>query len=47
VTESDAIVAALRATGGKPAYSRYDATGHVPTCDRAYADPELLDWLAC
>jgi predicted peptidase len=46
VTESDAIVAALRATGGKPAYSRYDATGHVPTCDRAYTDPELLDWLA-
>ena len=46
VTESDAAVAALRALGRPATFTRYERLGHMPTCEKAYADDEYLAWLA-
>ena len=46
VTESDAVVAALRALGRPPTFTRYERLGHMPTCEKAYASDEYLAWLA-
>jgi len=39
------FIAALRACGGKPRYTVYEATGHVDAWRKAYADPALEKWL--
>ncbi len=38
------MVAALKAAGGDPKFTEYPGVGH--NCwDKAYATPELYDWL--
>lgn len=46
VAESDAIVDALRTSGRRVTYTRYEGLGHVAACETAYSAPELLAWLA-
>ena len=38
-------IAALRKAGGAPKYSEYPGVGHQ-VWDKAFAEPDLLDWLA-
>lgn len=44
VSESRQITAALRKAGASPRYSEYEGVGHN-AWDRAFADPELAQWL--
>ncbi len=44
VGNSRKMVAALKAAGGEPKYDEYPGVGHN-SYDRAYAMPELYDWL--
>ena len=44
VTESRQLAAALQKAGAKPRYSEYAGVGHN-AWDRAFADPELAQWL--
>ncbi|MEM7560244.1 MAG: phospholipase, partial [Planctomycetota bacterium] len=44
VDDSRAIVAALRAAGGKPEYTEFTGVGHY-CWDKAYRDPKLIEWL--
>lgn len=39
------MVAALHAAGGTPRYWEYASATHAETAERAYGEPELLDWL--
>jgi len=41
---SRGIVEALKKAGGKPRYTEYPGVGHN-SWDRAYAEPELMEWL--
>ena len=39
------IIAALQRAGGQPIYWEYQDATHAGTAERAYGEPELLDWL--
>ena len=45
VSESDAMVAKLKALGRIVKYNRYEGVGHN-SWDRAYANDSLYTWLA-
>jgi predicted peptidase len=40
-----AMIHALRQAGGNPIYWEYKDATHADTAERAYCEPELLDWL--
>lgn len=44
VEESRKMAAALQAAGGNVKYTEYPGTGH-DSWDKAYAEPELMEWL--
>jgi predicted peptidase len=44
VSESQKMVEALKAAGGKVRYSEYEGVGHN-SWDRAYGEPEFFSWL--
>ena len=44
VSESQKMVEALKATGGKVRYSEYEGVGHN-SWDKAYSEPEFFSWL--
>jgi dienelactone hydrolase len=46
VTDSDAAIAALTATGRRPRSTRYEGLSHGATCEAIYSDSEYLTWLA-
>jgi predicted peptidase len=45
VANSDSMVAALRAQGAAPTYTRYLTADHIGACERAYGDPTFRAWL--
>jgi predicted peptidase len=45
VSESQSMVAALLKAGGQPIYWEYEGATHAQTAERAYCEPQLLDWL--
>lgn len=45
VRNSRDMVAALQRAGGRPRYWEYTGATHAETAERAYGEPELLDWL--
>jgi Predicted peptidase len=44
VDRSRSMIAAVRKAGGNPRYTEYEDLGHN-SWDRAFAEPELLDWV--
>lgn len=45
VSGSRDIVQALQKAGGKPIYWEYQGATHAATAERAYCEPDLIDWL--
>lgn len=45
VSGSRDIIQALQKTGGKPIYWEYQGATHAATAERAYCEPDLIDWL--
>lgn len=45
VTESRALVAALRQAGAEVRYEEYAETSHLAAAERAYGHPALFEWL--
>ncbi len=45
VNENRTMIEALTKAGGKPIYWEYDGLSHAETAERAYCEPQLLDWL--
>jgi predicted peptidase len=45
VTYTREMIAALRKAGGKPLYWEYVGADHAGTAERAYSEPDLMDWL--
>lgn len=45
VGETRAMIEALLEAGGKPIYWEYTGGTHAKTAERAYCEPQLLDWL--
>lgn len=39
------MIAALLKAGGRPTYWEYEGGTHAKTAERAYCEPQLLDWL--
>jgi predicted peptidase len=39
------MIAALKKAGGKPLYWEYKDADHAGTAERAYCEPELIEWL--
>jgi predicted peptidase len=45
VTHTREMIAALRKAGGHPLYWEYVGADHSGTAERAYSEPDLMDWL--
>ena len=45
VSETRGMIAALFQAGAQPVYWEYDGGTHAKTAERAYCEPQLLDWL--
>ena len=45
VSQSREMVRAIQEAGGKPLYQEFIGVDHNSCCDRAYAMPELFEWL--
>jgi predicted peptidase len=45
VAETRDMITALLKAGGRPIYWEYDGATHATTAERAYCEPQLLDWL--
>ena len=45
VEQSRQLVTALKSAGAAVRYTEYPGAGHVPAAEKAYADPNMIDWL--
>ena len=45
VTYTREMIAALRKAGGNPLYWEYVGADHSGTAERAYSEPDLMDWM--
>jgi predicted peptidase len=45
VNESRVMIDALLKAGAQPIYWEYDGANHAQTAERAYCEPQLLEWL--
>jgi poly(3-hydroxybutyrate) depolymerase len=45
VSETRDMIIALWRRGGRPSYWEYDGASHSQTAERAYCEPQLLEWL--
>ena len=45
VSESRNMINALLRVGGQPIYWEYQGASHAQTAERAYCEPQLLEWL--
>jgi predicted peptidase len=45
VSETRDMIHALHRSGGQPIYWEYQDATHADTAERAYSEPELMDWL--
>jgi predicted peptidase len=45
VSETRSMIAAVHRAGGEPIYWEYEGGTHADTAERAYSEPELVDWL--